>query len=351
MIRVSKKEALQKVASLLEEWLNVPGDEVRVRYGPPEQNIDGYISSRNYNFSIEIKSESNSAQVSSAIRDLNIFRSKFEGSAIPVVAVLFMGKVGRKLCKEADISWLDLSGNADISAPNLRILITGRPNRFKSPGRPANPFAPKSSRIARWLLIHPDRAVNQRELALKTDMDEGFTSRIISRLEDKGLVARKKGGTVQVLDPDLLLDSWQEVYDFNKHQIIKGHIAQRSSNEILKKLSNLLVKNKMPHAATGLCAAWLLNRYASFRIVTFYIKSSLSDDLLNTLGFREESSGPNVWMVVPNDEGVFHGSNKVQGIHCVHPVQVYLDLFGHPERAREAAKNIRHEIIKWNKNG
>ena len=107
----------------------------------------------------------------------------------------------------------------------------------------------------------------------------------------------------------------------------------------------------MPHATTGLCAAWLLNRYASFRIVTFYIKSSLSDDLLNTLGFREESSGPNVWMVVPNDEGVFHGSNKVQGIHCVHPVQVYLDLFGHPERAREAAKNIRHEIIKWNKNG
>ena len=351
MIRIPKKEALKKVANLLEEWLNASEDEVRISYNLPDKNIDRYISIKNHNFSIEIKSESNSAQVSSAIQALKSFSSLFEGFAIPLVAVPCMGEVGRKLCKEAGVSWLDLSGNADIAAPNLRILITGRPNRFKGPGRPANPFASKSSRIARWLLIHPDRAMSQRELALKTDMDEGFTSRIISRLKDEGLVNRKKDGTVKVLAPDLLLDSWREVYDFNKHQILKGHIAERSSSAVFKKLSDLLVKNKMSHAATGLCAAWLLNEYAAFRIVTFYIKSPPSGDLLNKLGFREESSGSNVWIVVPKDEGVFHGSNKVEGIRCVHPVQVYLDLFGHPERAKEAAKNIRHEILKWNKNG
>jgi hypothetical protein len=351
MIRIPEKEALQKVAHLLEEWLNVSEDEARVSYNLPDKNIDGYISIRNHNFNVEIKSESNSAQVSSAIQALKNFSSIIKGSAIPLVAVPFMGEVGRKLCKEAGISWLDLSGNADISAHNLRLLITGQPNLFKGPGRPANPFASKSSRIARWLLIHSDKAMSQRELALKTDMDEGFTSRIISRLEAEGLVGRKKDGTVQVLDPGLLLDSWQEVNDFNKHQILKGHIAERSSSEVLKKLSNLLVKNEMPYAATGLCAAWLLNEYATFRIVTFYIKSPPSGDLLKELGFREESSGSNVWIVVPNDEGVFHGSNKVEGIRCVHPVQAYLDLFGHPERAKEAAENIRHEILKWNKNG
>ena len=350
MIRIPEKEALQKVANLLEEWLNVSEDEVRVSYNLPDKNIDGYIIIKNHNFSIEIKSESNSAQVSSAIQALKSFGPLFKGSAIPLVAVPFMGEVGRNICKEAGISWLDLSGNADIFAPNLRILITGRPNCFKGPGRPANPFASKSSRIARWLLIHPDKAISQRELALKTDMDEGFTSRIVSRLQEQELIGRKKDGTVQVLDPDLLLDSWREVYDFNKHLILKGHIAERSSSDILKKLSNLLVKNEILHAATGLCAAWLLNEYAAFRIVTFYIKSPPSRDLIKKLGFREESSGSNVWIVVPKDEGVFHGSNKVAGIRCVHPVQVYLDLFGHPERAKAAAENIRHEIMKWNKN-
>lgn len=350
MIRISEKEALERVAKLLEEWLNVSENEAQVSWNLPDKNIDGCISIKNHNFSIEIKSASNSAQVSSAIQTLKRFRSLLEGSAIPLVAVPFMGEVGRKLCKEADVSWIDLSGNADIYAPNLRILITGRPNRFKSPGRPSNPFASKSSRIARWFLMHPNRAMSQRKLALKTDMDEGFTSRIISRLEEERLIDRKKDGTLQVLDPNILLDSWREVYDFNQHLILKGHITERSSSEVLKKLSDMLVKTKMPHAATGLCAAWLLNKYATFRIVTFYIKSHPSRDLLKKIGFREGSSGANVWIVMPKDEGVFHGSNILEGINCVHPVQVYLDLFGHPERAIEAAENIRHEILTWNMN-
>ena len=40
-----------------------------------------------------------------------------------------------------------------------------------------------------------------------------------------------------VPDPDLLLDSWREEYDLKKNRIIKGHIAVRSSNEIIQKIS------------------------------------------------------------------------------------------------------------------
>jgi hypothetical protein len=29
---------------------------------------------------------------------------------------------------------------------------------------------------------------------------------------------------------------------------------------------------------------------------------------------------------------------------------VYLDLLGHPERAKEAAEYIRHELLHWNIN-
>ena len=53
--------------------------------------------------------------------------------------------------------------------------------------------------------------------------------------------------------------------------------------------------------------------------------------------------------VVPKDEGVFHGSKKVESVTCAHPVQVYLDLFDHPERAMEAAGNLRIEFLNWNK--
>ena len=129
----------------------------------------------------------------------------------------------------------------------------------------------------------------------------------------------------------------------------KGHIAARSSNEILQKIADLLLKEDIKHAATGLSGAWLYSKFAGFRIVTFYIEEQPSRDLFKFLKFREEESGSNVWFVMPKDEGVFHGSKKVESISCAHPVQVYLDLFGHPERAMEAADDLRKKYLTWNK--
>jgi hypothetical protein len=346
---ISENEALERIEDFFAEWLKVSKREIRIRHRFHRKEVDGFFKVGQYRFIIEFKSGSNSAQVASAINFLKSIRIQPQESLIPLVVVPFMGEVGRKLCENSGISWADLSGNADIFARNLRILIGGQPNLFKNLGRPSSPFAPKSARIARWLLINADKSMTQRELSFATNMDEGFTSRIVSRLEEKELVSRKKDGSIIVPDPNLLLDSWREEYDFKKNRIIKGHIAARSSNEILQKIADLLLKEDIKHAATGLSGAWLYSKFAGFRIVTFYIDGQLSKELMKILEFREEERGSNVWFVVPKDEGVFHGSEKVEGIHCSHPVQVHLDLFGHPERAMEAAGNLRSEFLNWNK--
>ena len=49
---------------------------------------------------------------------------------------------------------------------------------------------------------------------------------------------------------------------------------------------------------------------------------------------------------MPNDEGVFQGAVEREGIPCVHPVQVYLDLKDHPERSAEAAEALRKKLLK-----
>ena len=349
MMRISEKDALQKTVGLLAKWLKVSEKEIRTKDQFHNKNVDRHFKVGKYEFIIEIKAGSNSTQISSAIQILKKNRIQSRSSRIPLVVVPFMGDVGRKLCEDSGVSWADLSGNADISALNLRILIGGQPNLFKNLGRPSSPFAPKSARIARWLLINADKAMTQRELSFATNMDEGFTSRIVSRLEEQELVSRKKDGSIVVPDPNLLLNSWRDENDFKKNRIIKGHIAARSSNEILQKISDLLLKEDIKHAATGLSGAWLYSKFAGFRIITFYIDEQLSKELIIILGFREEERGSNVWFVVPKDEGVFHGSEKVEDVNCTHPVQVYLDLFGHPERAMEAAGNLRKEFLNWTK--
>jgi hypothetical protein len=262
-----------------------------------------------------------------------------------------MGPAGRERCEEAKVGWLDLSGNAHLVAPGLRVKIDGQPNRYKSPGRPSNAFAPKSSRIARWLLLHPKETMTQREIATATEMDEGFTSRIVARLEEDELITRDAGGGIRVRDSDLLLDAWSERYNFSKHQILRGHVSARSGEAQVRGMAEVLAKKRDRYAATGLAAAWLLNRFAGFRIVTIYLAEPPEPPLLAKLGFRESERGANTWLVVPNDEGVFHGTSDRDGVRCVHPVQAYLDLKEHPERAKEAAEQLRKDLLRWNAHG
>ncbi|MBI5544972.1 MAG: helix-turn-helix domain-containing protein, partial [Deltaproteobacteria bacterium] len=266
-------------------------------------------------------------------------------------AVPYMGEVGRKVCAEAGVGWLDLSGNAHIIAPGLRVIVEGKPNRFKTAGRPPNLFAPKSSRIVRWLLIHAGEHLSQRELARATGLDEGFVSRLVARLAKEDYLVRDERGGVRAKDPALLLDAWREAYQFAKHTVHQGHVAARSGDALLRFVSDALAEQKIEHAATGLAAAWALTRFAAFRNATVYLPDDPSPALLQRLGYREDSRGANLWLVVPNDEGVFHGAVEKDGVRCVHPVQVYVDLKDHPERSTEAAERLRTELLTWGRDG
>ncbi len=346
-----EEQAVQQVAERLAELLDLPPSAAGVRHQPARASVDAEVDLEGWTFVVEWKGTGAAAPVAMAAEQVREFAAQRGPRVVPLVAVPFMGRVGREQCEEAGVGWLDLSGNARITAPGIRVLVEGKPNRFKRRGRPSSAFAPKSARIARWLLLHPDRAMYQRDIANATDMDEGFTSRIVSRLEEDELVHRRPDGTISVRDPDLLLDAWLEDYEFSKHRIVKGHVPARSGDALLGLLSSRLSEQGIPYAATGLAAAWKMTRFAGFRIVTIYLSEGPGHTVLERLGIREEAQGSNVWLVVPNDQGVFHGGADLDGVRCVHPVQVYLDLFAHPERAQEAADQLRSEYLNWNTNG
>ena len=199
----------------------------------------------------------------------------------------------------------------------------------------------------RQLLINPKQGHSQRELSQITGLDEGYTSRIVRRLEELHLIDRDDKGALKSPNPDELLEAWLEAYDFSKHQIIKGHVAARSGEELLRKTTRILSEQKVDYAATGLAGAWQYTHFTKFRMVTLFLTDSPGKNLFDQLHFREDDRGANTWLVVPNDKGVFHGSSDQEGIVCVHPVQVFLDLKGHPERAQEAALMVRQEKLKW----
>lgn len=347
----NERQAVQDVAERLAELLGLAPADAEVRAGAAAPQADAVVDIAGFTFVVEWKASGAAAPVASAARQVRDYAAALGGRVIPVVAVPFMGAVGRERCADAEVGWIDLSGNARIVAPGIRVRIEGQPNRFKHAGRPASAFAPKSARIARWLLTHPDQTVTQREVAQATGMDEGFTSRIVSRLEEDALVVRAPDGAIRARDPDLLLDAWRDDYDFSKHRIHRGHVAARSGEALLRLLAREFRSRDIEYAATGLAAAWVLTRFAGFRIVTLYLRERPTPALLEGLGFRDDERGANAWLVVPNDEGVFQGASDQDEVRCVHPVQAFLDLKGHPERAREAAERLRAAKLTWRTDG
>ncbi len=349
-VRPSEKQLVAEVPAVLASLLDVPERDVKVeaRRAP---NADLLVRAAGHSFVIDVLGAvspgpivAHAERLASAVRQL---RRK----TTPLLVVPFMTEAGRRASEGASIPWFDLSGNAHIIAPGLRVIVDGRPNRFRGPGRPASIFAPKSGRVVRWLLMHPQRALTQREIARATDMTEGFVSRIASRLEHDNYVLRDPGGALRVKDPQLLLDAWRDEYRFDKHTIIQGHVAARSGDALTRFVSDTLSTTPIEHAATGLAAAWQLTHFATFRIATFFVAEPPSKALREKLGFREEPRGANLWLVVPNDVGVFHGAETREGVRCVHPVQGYVDLKGHPERAAEAAEHLRSQLLPWGRHG
>jgi hypothetical protein len=331
---------------LFASWLSKPAPRFVSPSKGPDAGHDLVVRYGPLRMLVELKAAGDAATVARAANQLKAHAAA-DSKALPVLGVPYMGEVGKALCSQAGISWYDLSGNADISAPGLRILIEGKHNKFLRRGRPSTAFAPKSARIARRLLIDPCQAFRQQELAAAVGLDDGFTSRIVKRLVEDGLLARDKNRAIRVVDPDRLLDAWRETYDFTKHTLIKGVIAARESGALVQLLGEAFEKAGLKHAATGLAGAWRLSPFAGFRIATFFVEQRPSDEVMKALYFREEPRGANVWLAVPNDEGVFDGAREVDGVSCAHPVQVYLDLLGHPERAQEAAVELRKQLLSW----
>jgi len=346
MAQQLERIAQQEVPRLLQQHL---GEPVHARWevGRADHGIGMVAETRRGTFLVELKTATARQALHAAIEALRNHLVHFKRKGIPLLVVPYMGEQGRELCRQEGIQWMDLSGNAEIRTERILVDIQGRPNGFIQRGRPSSAFAPKSVRVTRFLLQAPTAPHTQREIARATELDEGYVSRVVRRLMEDDLVRKDRDGRLKVADPDRMLDAWAGTDSFTRHRILKGFVAAKAGEELMHRMGDALTHARIRFAFTGLAGAWLLTRFATFRLVTVFVHAPLPPTVLTRAGFLEEPRGANCWIVVPKDEGVFHGAAPVHGIPCASPVQVYVDLKGHPERAKEAAEEVRRKAVPW----
>lgn len=320
--------------------------EATLGNGPWAARVDAVLRVDERTFLVEFKKQYSSEHVAAVAHRWTDLKSRIEDPKVtPLLVVPYMGETARNLCRDAGIDWVDLSGNAEIHLPGLHISVLGRDNKFKRRGRPKSLFAPATSRISRALLLKPEGFESQRDLAAFANLSEGWVSRSVRRLEDAGFIEREDRIRLIPSEAGRLLDQWQMEYDFFDHEVHRAHVAIRDSQEMQLIISSRMDELTIQHAATGLGAAWLYSGHAAFRTVSLFVEELPSADDLSELGFRWVDSGSNLWLAIPNDDGVYMGRREVDGIPCVSPLQVYLDLQQHPERSKEAAEDLRVRFL------
>jgi hypothetical protein len=163
-------------------------------------------------------------------------------------------------------------------------------------------------------------------------------------MEAMDLLVGEKGG-YRLKDPSVALDAWREAYDFRQHHVLEGHVPVRDPDELVSMLKKATPRPDVAWALTGLAAAWRMTHFAMYRLTSLLVRQAPSAAWLDALHFVEGSRGANLWILSPIDDSVFMGARSVEGVPCVHPLQAYLDLKAHPERAPEAATRLRALVL------
>src|SRR3990170_2153904 len=131
MARQIDRIAHQEVPRLLGMHLGLPVP-TGWKIGKHDQGFEMALVGPHGTFLIAVKSAGSYSHLRSVIARLKEQHRRHSDRDIPLLVVPYMGEQGREMCREAGISWMDLSGNAEIRTGDLNINVQGHPNAYST---------------------------------------------------------------------------------------------------------------------------------------------------------------------------------------------------------------------------
>lgn len=253
-----------------------------------------------------------------------------------------------RLRKEQE-SYVDLQGAVFLSFPNLlvdRIGLTP-PSRPKAVRRSFDPFADRSSLVARTLLegeSHRDRTWGVRELAEAAGVGPATVTRTVRELERYQVVRVRRTGReseIRLTDARALFALWTSAYDWMKNQSVAIQAPIGDPLRFLRRSKNIFGPYRW--ALTLQAGASLVAPHAIWERIHAYVDVQSADALLEIAEQQEWSvadEGRLVLMKPYYRDSVWHGAREIRSLPVVGDLQLALDLWQYPVRGREQAEHI-----------
>jgi hypothetical protein len=264
-------------------------------------------------------------------------------NAYGIFVAPYISQEAGKICEESGIGYLDLAGNCLLSFDTVYIRQTGAINNNVQKRELRSIYSPKGERILRVLLTQPKRIWKIAELAQAADVSLGQVANIKKILLDREWLRDTVKG-ITLANPSTLLDEWSQSYNFQRNKAVECY-ALAEILEIEAKVAETCRMLDLGYALTGFSSAARIAPMVRYQKASIYISGDPSS-LLDKLGWKAVSSGSNVSLLTPYDEGVFFERKEIDSINIVSQVQTYLDLQSMRGRGQEAANAVRSAMEK-----
>jgi hypothetical protein len=160
---------------------------------------------------------------------------------------------------------------------------------------------------------------------------------------------------VAVPDPDALLDAWWITTDLVcETEMLLGYVPNVSGPELLQRVAQHFAAAGVDFAATGYAAAWLQGLMSRFPTLTLYVRARPEWQVLWDLGMLNQVRPDlpyNLALLTPRERDPFRTATPVQGIPCVPPLRLYLDLKAEPGPSHLLADVVRSRHLAWPSRG
>jgi hypothetical protein len=281
-----------------------------------------------------------------AVNQLIRYRDSFP-NAYSVFMAPYISPQAADICLKDGVGYIDFAGNSYLSFGQVYIDQTGRPNPFKTRRDLTSLYSPKASRVLRVLMNNPGRRWKTQDLANEAGVSLGQIANVKKLLLDREWITQQDG--FSLMEPWELLEGWSDAYTYRKNQV-RNFYSLKSIPEIEADLARVCREKGIEYALTGFSGAARFAPAVRYNRAMGYV-FNMPEDMVSMLNLKEVESGANVMLLGPYDEGVFYGTQVIDDIRIVSPLQIYLDLKGYKGRGEEAAEVLLRDVIKpkWSK--
>ena len=296
----------------------------------------------------ELSANGQPRHVRNGLFQLRSYIANNRGNPVPIFIAPHLSTDSQALCREHEVGFFDLHGNAFISFDGIYIerFAVGAPPAEKR--KLKSLFAPKATQVLLVMLRDPERAWRVAELAEASDVSLGHASNVRVALFDREWTLVNFNG-ISLAKPNTLLDAWRDNYEapagkkLGYYTPLHGRAFEEAARKALR-----LKADKAHAALASYSAANWLAPYARTGTSFFYADEVGLEKLKAELRLSSASKGENVVIALPKEKWLLSDTvEPVPGFICTSPVRTYLDLAAAGERGQEAAEHLRREALKW----